>query len=181
MTTVKTYNNLPTSIKTDALILLVHKAAAKKTNRPAYQQALNTLFQHHGDNNHLSFLFVDYHLYNGDFTNAHAALDSFAMRTQWDAALYTLKASIAYYQQQYLTAIKYCRHAINNNKNYEQAYFLLLDSLVFKALYDDATLVLTILEKRFSYDFEPDKLAQITGYIDFVNSKQFAKWTTSTY
>ena len=170
------YHNLPEELKNDRLLLAYRLEAAAAINDNEYRRALDDIARYHGEDPRFQFVLVDYHYLQGQYTQAEKALKIFDDYIGGDAPVSVLHASLAYAQGDLPRAIRYCRRAIEQDRGYEQAYLALLDILVAARRYQDAVLVLSILQERFFYRFDGSELVQLQGYTDFVNSPAFRNW-----
>ena len=107
-------------------------------------------------------------------------MDAVAGLIGGDAALDSLHAGIGLAAEDYPSAIAYARNGIRKEADYEDNYWVLLDALVFSRNFDDAVLVLNILEEGFGYSFDTDKLAALEGYERFARSEAFRGWQTAS-
>ena len=141
--------------------------------------ALKKMVPVYTKNDNYALMLVDYYLFTKDYAKAHKAVDAVARQIGDDAALDSLHGGIALAEKDYKRAIRFSRDGIRKEADYEDNYWVLLDALVFSRSYNDAVLVLNILEEGFGYSFDTDKLAQLEGYEAFARSEAFRGWQTA--
>jgi hypothetical protein len=177
---IDSYSELPAKFRNNSLLMFSYLQASKRISEESYTAALQRLSPVYARNDDYAMLLMDYYLYTGQYPQAHKEIDKVAGRIGDDAGLDSLHAGIALADKHYDKSIAYAREGIRREADYEGNYWILLDALVFSKNYDDAVLVLNILEEGFHYQFDMDQLAKLDGYAVFAQSEAFQGWRTAS-
>jgi tetratricopeptide (TPR) repeat protein len=175
------YKRLPEPIRQDPLVLISRVQVSMAVSEGAYRAALADLARLRGDDDSFALLLLDYYLYSGQYAQGHRALEMVAARTGGDAGIEAMHAALALEAGSYQEAIGYARTGVSLDPDYEQSYWVLLEALAQTGYYDDAVLVLQILQDGFYYEFDADQLAALDGFEAFGQSRAFEGWRTSLH
>jgi hypothetical protein len=171
------YKELPDKLKYSRIVLVTRAlitSAMEYSNE--YRLALKDVNRYLGDDPTLSLLLIDHYLLERDFKAAHRALDRLYNFTGGDAAIDFLRANICLAEKNYHQSTKYAQIAISQDSNFEDAYLTLLVASLYSKQYEITVNTLDHLEFNFGYEFEPDKIAGISGYEEFSRSLIFTAW-----
>lgn len=173
------YQSLPLRYQADPFVLMARLTAAQTVGVELYNAALADLAKYFGDDPRFALLLSDHFLGIGDYANAHRAIDHLSQRIGGDVALTVAHGNIDYAARNYSRAVEHYRRAIQEDQDFEDTYWSLLELFATRGNYEDAVLVLRILARHFGYTFNAAKLAQTDGYAQFAASQPFRAWAAS--
>jgi len=174
-----TLKRLPKSLQNNPFVMLL-KTEASAVDETLYMQALAEFAVRFGRDERYTWIMVDHYYYQQDFGTAHKLLDAFANRVIRDAAIYAIQGSFAYVNTDYAGAIRFCRIAMKLDPDYRDTYLTLLYALIANHNFQEAVLVLEVLQQRFSFKLDPMMLASFDGFDDFAKSEPFLDWAQKT-
>jgi tetratricopeptide (TPR) repeat protein len=177
---VGAYDQLPTSLKTNALLMNSYQEAAGQVSEEANKAARSRLAPAYRKKDTYALLLVDYYIETEDYQKAHHAVDKAVTLLGADAGLDSLHAGISLTAGDYKQTIAYARDGIERERSYLGNYWTLLDALVYTKNYADAVMVLDIIEDGFGYEFDAQLLAEVEGYEMFTRSSQFKGWKSAS-
>jgi hypothetical protein len=174
------YDNLPPRMKRKPVYTLIAINMASRLDDAQYERVLRNLSQLVGDSGHYSMLLIDLYMYDQEYDKAKRAIYSFKRQVGTDPLLDLLLADLDLKQGNKQGFYHYCLQALNNDPNYLDTYWLLLDRLVADRHYEDAVLVLNVLTKRFEYTIKEDAIESMEQYRDFCKSAAYKAWKSGT-
>ncbi len=177
---VSAYDQLPATLKTNALLMNSYQEAAGQISEKALKVARDKLAPAYRKKDSYALLLVDYYIETEQYEKAHHAVDKAVGLLGADAGMDHLHAGIALTAGDYKQSIAYARDGIEREAAYLGNYWTLLDALVFTKNYADAVMVLDIIEDGFGYEFDPKLLAEVEGYELFARSSQFKGWKSAS-
>lgn len=175
-TALMLYDELPQWMKRDRYIQIARLRAAKAVGSSKYQEMLSDLAKTYGSDKRMSLALVDHYIYAKNYARAQTMVDRVTKMVGKDAGLDGLHANIAYRAGHFRRAVRYCRRAIREDPDYEDTYWTLLNTLVADGHYDDAVLVLRILDGKFGHTLNVKAVKHMPGFAGFTQSRQYQAW-----
>jgi tetratricopeptide (TPR) repeat protein len=175
-TALSLFDALPQWMQRDRYLQINRMEAAKEVGGDTYRRVLAELVRNYGGDTRMSLSLVDYYIFTKDYARAHALIDQVSKMIGGDAALEALHANIDYRAGHMKSAIVHCRRAIQEDPDYEDSYWTVLNVLVKERHYQDAVLVLRILHSKFRHRLDPKAVAKVAGFTEFAKSEAFQAW-----
>jgi len=175
-TALSLFDALPQWMRKDRYLQINRMEAAKEVGGDTYKKVLAELARNYGSDTRMSLSLVDHYIFTKDYARAHSLIDQVSKMIGGDAALQALHASIDYRAGHMKSAIVHCRRAIQEDPDYEDSYWTVLNVLVKERHYRDAVLVLRILHSKFRHRLDPKAVAKLAGFNEFAKSEAFQGW-----
>jgi hypothetical protein len=174
---LKKYAKLPKKLKNSRILLLTRiLAAVASGDESEYRLSLKALHDKMGDDPTLSLILIDYYFYENDFVTAQKALDNLSEHIGGDASIDALKANIYLTSKDYARSIKYAQKAIEQEAEYEDSYWTLMNAGIFGKQYKTAVAAIEKLESDFGYEIIPEEIEKVEDYKAFSKSEAYTKW-----
>jgi tetratricopeptide (TPR) repeat protein len=173
-----TYDAMPPQLQHARPLMIQRvKAAALLDDEALRRRALAELDREHGSDPRLTLMLVDHYYYTGDREKLFGALDRMAryMGVR-DPGVLNLQAGYEHLLGEYAAAEKSARKAIEVEPSYEPPHWLLVQSLLGQAKYDDVTRNLQLIGQRFGHDFTSESFADQPMYAEYAHSESFDAW-----
>jgi len=168
--------SLPEEIKTSRFVVDTGVQLSGHINDTEYQKQLANLEKYYGDDPTTSFTLIDYHFLKQDFAKAVKAVNVLQKNLGNDGALESLIASIYFESGDLDIAKKHARKAIDIESDFEDAYWVLVNTTNAAKSYDETVAVLDMLQQNFGYQFTVEDFTVEPVYTELVASKAFNDW-----
>lgn len=148
----------------------------KDDTSEAYRDHLKLCLDDYEQKGWLSFDAYTYYTLIGEDDLRKKALEKLLELTGDKAALYTLEAELLSAPKEFKVRIELLYQAILADPQYLDTYYGLMDAFVSIDNFDDAVLVLDVLNKRFQLEITPEEIITQDYYRQFTSSDAFKNW-----
>jgi hypothetical protein len=173
-----TYDAMPKELRRARPLMIQRvKAATLLGDDALRRRTLVELDREHGSDPRLTLMLADHYYYSGEREKLFDALDSMA----WfmgvrDPGVMNLQAGYEHLLGEHAAAEQTARKAIAAEPTYEPPHWLLVQSLLAQARYDDVTRTLKQIGDRFGREFSPEQFASEPMYAEYAKSESFQSW-----
>jgi hypothetical protein len=166
------------ALRRSRLLNIVTLQSANMTgDMKLYGKLLKNIVRYFSADESMAYLLMDYYYLEGKYGKVLEIADrmqaSFGVE---DAALIVIKANVLVEMDKAQESAAQAKHAIEIEPEYEYAYLSLLNAQVEQKKYAQAVNTAEILEKRFSYDLNPQSLAENEFFAGFIESGEYRGW-----
>lgn len=167
---------LPEDVKRSRFMLDTAVQLSGHLSDDEYEKQLGRLEKHYGNDPTTSFSLIDYHFLKKDFAKAVKAVGVMQLNLGNDAALESLVASIYFEAGEIALAKQHAMKAIEIESDFENAYWILVNTTNSTKTYDETVAALEDLQSLFGYEFTAEDFAAEPSYAELTNSKVFNEW-----
>jgi hypothetical protein len=175
------YDKLPLRFQNKPLYSLILLNLDIKMNDAQYYSVLRDFSRRFGGADRYAFLLIDLYLLDHEYDKVTQAIYSFKRQVGDDPLLALLLAEVENQRGNKKAFYGYCLKLLNDNPNYLDTYWYLLDQLVIDRHFDDAVVVLNVLSKMFEYTIYKDAFESDIKYRDFIKSSPFKSWIAESH
>lgn len=176
--TLRLFDTLPESVKTDKNLLLARIRAAQNIGDDAlYAAAIEDFRRAHPDDVAVDIISLDYYVLRNQTKPAMAAIDRLDEQVGGDPYLDVFRAGIAVQAENFPLAREAAERAVKNLPDLRAPLDTLLDIVLHDEDHKATLAVLTKLRDRFGVTFKD--LREVPPFEKFVASPQFQTWLES--
>jgi tetratricopeptide (TPR) repeat protein len=139
----------------------------------AYTEALGRLDKYFGDDESTSFMLVDLHVANEDFSSAITSIEKAMVFWGRDSALVHLKANVMYMMGNSVKAMALSKEAIEIEPSYEEPYWTLVTLQEQEKDFEGINKTLALMQQQFDETFTPSRVSEFFVLPDYEASRAY--------
>ena len=171
------FDQLPRRFKNKPLYIMIGVRVATRMNDDSLRYIfLRELEQRFGAGGNYDLALMDLYLEDGNYDKIVQAVAAFKRKIGADPVLELLLAEAERRRGIKEAFYKHCLQAIDDDPNYIDTYWILLDQFVSDRRFADAVQVLNVLKNTFGYEFKRKAFDNDEKYNDFVKSDAYKAW-----
>ncbi len=171
------FDQLPRRFKNKPLYIMIGMRVATRMNDDSLRYIfLRELEQRFGASGNYDLALMDLYLEDENYDKVVQGVAAFKRKIGADPVLELLLAEVERMRGSKEAFYKHCLQAIDDDPNYIDTYWILLDQFVSDRRYADAVQVLNVLANTFGYEFKRKAFDLDEKYSDFVKSDAFKVW-----
>jgi tetratricopeptide (TPR) repeat protein len=170
---VKTFNELPPSLRQNKIFLLLRLTAASNLEEAEYQKAIAEFEKAFPNDASLALISIDGHMLRKDYAGVMKSIDRLDQRVK-DPYLNYLRGSVMLEKEEGKEAHRFFQVAIDAEPTLVPPYWVLIGLSLQDKKYKDTALYLTAIERDAGVELSD--LTQLEQYAGFVKSPEYKAW-----
>jgi tetratricopeptide (TPR) repeat protein len=170
---VKTFRELPPSLRQDKLFLLLRLNAASNLDEAEYQKAIEDFEKAFPNDPSIALISIDGHMMRKDYDNVLKCIDRLDSRVK-DPYLHYLRGSVMLDKGDGKEARRFFQAAIDAEPTLVAPYWVLIGLSLQDKKYKDTARYLTAIERDAG--MELNELTELEQYAGFVKSPEYKAW-----
>ncbi len=170
---MRIYAQLPAELQREKYVLLVRVGAAMELPEAEYLRVLDETERHLQGDPALDLISLDALILRKKYDQVDKALDRLNRRVE-DPWLEVIRGNVHFDAGRYEPATEAFLKAVKGNKDFEVAWWALVNTSLKRKKYADTARYLTELQTRFKADVSG--VEEDEDYVEFVASPDYKKW-----